>query len=586
MSDTVLAIKEKLNIADVLRSYITLIPAGKNLKANCPFHHEKSPSFMVSTEKQLWHCFGCGEGGDMFKFVMRFENIEFFEALKFLAEKAGVEMKMQGGIASEAYKNIYEINRIAKDFFCSNLYGNLSAHQAEAAKYLKERGLKSETIKEFEIGLASISNDALLRHLVLQKKSLADIEKAGLVFKSERGTYWDRFRGRIMFPLYNSFGKIIGFTGRVLPSQITSTGMDAAKYVNSPETPIFNKSKLLYGFHASKNYIRDFKTVIVVEGQMDFLMMWQDGIKNVIASSGTALTSEHLSVLRRLADNLILSFDSDAAGVAAAERSIDLASAIDFNVKMLTIKGDFKDPADVVLASPGTMAKFIADASPAMEYYFNRYINNRADIIERKKNIRVILGKIKQIASPVEREHFINELSNRTGVGATALIEEMQNIKIITELKLEIFKPLEASQVIAQEKLTRRDLISERVIKIILSNIALKKEVDKFQNALSNSYQILYKNLVGADFVNVPSELQSLADSLVFKASFANDYAGADIALEIRNLLKELQSSYLRERLEDARAIIAASERMGDEDAMSKALKEFDSITKELHNGT
>ena len=422
---------------------------------------------MISPERQMWHCFGCAEGGDMFKFVMKYENIEFFEALKLLAAKAGIEIQHTAG-AGDAYKHIYEINRVAKDYFCSNLHGGEGAHRDEAEKYLKERGLTSETIKEFEIGLASTISDALLRHMVAQKRTLPDIEKAGLVFKSERGTYWDRFRGRIMFPLYNNFGKVVGFTGRVMPGVTATTGIDAAKYVNSPETPIFSKSKLLYGLHLAKNAIRGTKTAIVVEGQMDFLMMWQDGVKNVVASSGTALTSDQLTTLRRSAENIILSFDMDEAGLAAAERSIDLAAAQDFNIKILEIKGDYKDPADVVQSAPGKMAEFVAAAAPAMDWYFHRYIKEGEDITARKKNTRVLLSKIKQISSPIEREHFINELSRRTGMGTGALSEEMAGLAG-KELRAENFKTPEAPAAVPA-KPSRKDLISERILSVLAAN--------------------------------------------------------------------------------------------------------------------
>ncbi len=588
MSDNVQEIKSRLAITDVLKSYITLLPAGKNLKANCPFHHEKSPSFMVSPERQMWHCFGCGEGGDIFKFVMKFENIEFFEALKLLAEKAGVEIQHTAG-AGDAYKHIYEINRIAKDLFCSNLHGLPSAHQAAASAYLQARGLTQATIKEFEIGLASTLSDALLRHMVAQKKILPDVEKAGLVFKSERGTYWDRFRGRIMFPLYNNFGKVVGFTGRVMPGATATTGIDAAKYVNSPETPIFSKSKLLYGFHFAKNAIRDTKTVIVVEGQMDFLMMWQDGIKNVVASSGTALTHEQLTTLRRSAENIILSFDMDEAGLAAAERSIDLAAAQDFNIKILEIKGDYKDPADVVVFASGKMAEFVAAAVPAMDWYFHRYIKEGGDITARKKNVRVLLSKIKQIASPIEREHFINELSRRTGMGASALLEEMTGLAG-KELRSENFKTPEVS-VVVPVKLSRRDLISERILFVLAADPEFKKEALPYLAHFSERYSMLLEGLGVGGFSNVPSELAGLADDISMRATFgvggaAKVGAATSSASELKTLLSELRLVSLKEKMEAARFNIAKAEVVGDEEALSAALKEFDSIKNELHNVT
>lgn len=558
MADNVSEIKSRLSVVDALRNYIQLIPAGKNMKALCPFHKEKTPSFMVSPDRDMWYCFGCADGGDIFKFVMKFENVEFFEALKILAEKAGVEIKIEGGGGGDTHKQLYEINNLAKNFFRANLHDSQSAYVLAAKKYLEGRGLKLETINEFEIGLAPTAPDALLRHLVSQHKTPADIEKSGLIFKSERGTYWDRFRGRLMFPLYNNSGKVVGFTGRILPSDVPASGFDSAKYVNSPETPIFSKSKILYGFHVSKNYIRDTRTAIIVEGQMDFLMMWADGIKNTIASSGTALTGEHLGALRRISDNLILGFDSDPAGLAAAERSIDLASSLDFNVKVLEIKG-FKDPADAVLASPGAMAGFVAGSVPAMEHYFNRYVSSTGDIAERKKNLRVVLGKIKGIASAVERDHFLRMLSIRSGVAESALLEEMASLKVEARAPL---APQTFSVSTPVEKQSRRSVIGERIVGILAAHPELEKEVESFKE-----------------------QLAPLADLVALKASLnPRDSEREASASELKKLIREFKVEQLKEKQEHLRAVITGLEQSGDEAALRTALQEFDLASKELHN--
>ncbi|MEK7463427.1 MAG: CHC2 zinc finger domain-containing protein, partial [Patescibacteria group bacterium] len=249
MLDIASIVKEKIDVVDFLSKYLKLTPAGKNFRAVCPFHKEKTPSLMVSPDKQIWHCFGCGNGGDVIKFLMLYENLEFFDALKVLAEKAGMNLDVLGGRDFKTYDVIYKAMEAAKEFYRTNLYKS-----DEVKDYLKDRGLKGETVKEFELGVALDEPDAISKHLLKKGFSIADIEKAGLVFKTERGTYWDRFRGRLMFPLYNHVGKVVAFTGRLLPGRDdTKTG----KYVNSPETPIFQKSKILYGFHKTKNDIRE-----------------------------------------------------------------------------------------------------------------------------------------------------------------------------------------------------------------------------------------------------------------------------------------------------------------------------------------
>lgn len=584
MSDTVSEIKSKLHIADVLRGYINLIPAGKNLKALCPFHKEKTPSFMVSPEREGWYCFGCAEGGDMFKFVMKYENLEFFEAMKVLAEKAGVEVQAVAG-GGEAFKEIYDIQRITKDYFVGNLWNNPSAHRDYTVSYLKERGLKEETVREFEIGLSTTASDDLLRHLVGQKKQMRDIERAGVVFKSASGTYWDRFRSRLVFPLYNNFGKVIGFTGRVLPSAAPMTGFDSAKYVNSPETPIFHKSKVLYGFHKSKSHIRDAHTVIVVEGQMDFLMMWQDGLKNVIASSGTALTPEHLENLRRLADHIILCFDADEAGQAAAERSIDLANSLDFDVKLIEIKGDYKDPADVVKAAPGKMAEFVAGAQPAMGWYFDRYLKGATDIVGKKNGINLVLEKIKRLGSPIVREHYLRELSLRTGSSESALREAMAAIAVAPDFKKSVLPPLVMTVKSAAERRAHRDVVAESLLTILYLNPAKKSLAIEARAHLSPDYQILFDALSETGFGTLPDSLTATANLISLKSSFTPTSSGTKaLDDELHTLLSELKSENLKSRREELRQIIAVSERDGNVAGLAEALKEFDLVSKALHN--
>ncbi len=434
-SSTTELIKSKLDIAEVLKGYITLQPAGKNLKALCPFHGEKTPSFIVSPERQTWHCFGCNEGGDIFTFVMKYENLEFSEALRLLAEKAGVELRHENPAEYRYSGLLYDLNDAAKEFFRKAF-----AAAPVAQEYLKGRGLSKETIDEFEIGWAPNEPEALTMSLLNGgRTSPQDLVQAGLSIKTERGLMLDRFRGRIMFPIHNHLGKVVGFTGRILPQLDRG---DMGKYVNSPETPIFQKSKLLYGFWKSKEGIRESKAAVLVEGQMDFLMSWQSGVRNVIASSGTALTADHLRTVHRFAEELILSFDNDTAGSDAAERAIDLGEANDFTVKIAQIRtedvsgaaeGSVKDAADAVKADPESMKRAIAHAIPAPEFYFKKYLSDAASSAERMaalrsregiQKLRAVLAKLRRMASPIERDSWMKELSRRTDIPVETLREE------------------------------------------------------------------------------------------------------------------------------------------------------------------
>jgi DNA primase len=434
-SSTTELIKGKLDIVDFLRGYLTLTPAGKNFKALCPFHHEKSPSFSISPERQRFHCFGCGADGDIFGFVMKYENMEFGEALRMLAEKAGVELKHENPAEYRFTGLLYDLNAQAKDFYKRALGAAPIVKQ-----YLAERGLTPSTIEEFELGWAPNEPEALSMHLLNGGAAPQDLLQAGLSIKTERGMMLDRFRGRVMFPIHNHLGKVVGFTGRILPQFDTSNDPKAtyvtAKYVNSPETPIFQKSKLLYGFWKSKDFIREAKAAVLVEGQMDFLMSYQSGVRNVIASSGTALTADHLRSVHRLADEVILCFDSDVAGSDAAERAIDLAEANDFAVKVATYRG-FKDAAEAAKADPKNVERTVAAAVSAPLFYFEKFLppvpagatsSDPAALTTRDglNKLRTVLLKLRNIASPVERDHWMKELSKRTGVDEATLKAETE----------------------------------------------------------------------------------------------------------------------------------------------------------------
>lgn len=577
MSSTAELVKEKLDIVDVVKGYMPLTPAGKNLKGLCPFHKEKTPSFIVSPDRESWHCFGCNEGGDLISFVMKYEHLEFIEALKVLAEKAGIDIKLVGGRDERQYAVLYEIQDAAKRFFESALAAPTS--QAEAARaYLVSRKLTPETIKEFELGFAPPSSDALTRHLLKSGYALDDVVRAGLVYKTERGTHWDRFRGRIMFPLANPFGKTVAFTGRVLPGgEVEGVG----KYVNSPETPIFSKSKLLFGYHKSKAAIRDTKTAVLVEGQMDFLMVWQDGVRNAIATSGTALTREHLRALRRAADTLVLGFDTDAAGQLAIERTIDLASAEDFSLKVFGVASDaggYKDPADMVVSHPGLVAELIASARPAMHYFFDRYLPQTAgDVREMKQGIRAILTRVKAIASPVERAHWIQDLSRRTGMGETVLHDEMDRLLITAK------KNVSEDAAAPEEReapRSRHERIAERILTLAASKPEWASAFRGEHRLFPASYRAMAASLAGEGEALSEEEDAALA-RLHMRAGLEADLQKT----EFDSLLRELKNEHHRLAREALAVRIHRAEAEGNDVVLKEALQEFDTLTRTIHNG-
>lgn len=577
MSDTVQEIREKIDIADFLKDYLRFSPAGKNLKANCPFHQEKTPSFIISPEKQIWHCFGCGAGGDVIGFLMRYENIEFIEALKILAEKAGINFRQQGTADQKQYARLYEINEVVKEFFKSQLV------VSDPAKiYLKERGLKSETIKEFELGFASDDRDVLVSHLTKRGYSINDIEKAGVIIKSDRGTYYDRFRNRIMFPIYNHFGKVIGFTGRVMPSDNDAA---LAKYVNSPETPIFSKSKILYGLHKTKNQIRESGQAFLVEGQMDFLMCWQAGVGNAIATSGTALTNDHLKALKRLTGILVLAFDADEAGQLAVERSIDMAGALDFVVNVFSIDNKkFKDPADVAQNNPELLKEYLQGAKPAMKHLFEKYLINggASDPANQKRCIRVLLAKIKNLYSPLEKAQWIKELSLQTGIGEGSLFEEMEALESSVRFSPQN-ESIENEQHLVFPKNSRKDIIAQRLLSLAAADAKFLPEVRLASEFLSDAYRQVLAAMKSSTEPTT-KEIADLAVLVSLRSSFESQQSPEKISEEFKELLKHLEAEHLKEKRQTLLVSIKNAEEKGDETVLTAALKEFDFISKKIQN--
>ncbi|MDO8516050.1 MAG: DNA primase [bacterium] len=554
-------IKEKLDVVSLLKEYLTLTPAGKNFKGRCPFHNEKTPSFMVSPDRQTWHCFGCGLGGDIISFVMRFENIEFGEALKVLADKAGVELRRANPMEYKFAGLLYELQEKARDFFIRSL-----ANSAQAKKYLGGRGLKNETVQVFELGWAPPERDALTTTLTRAGYAPDDLVRAGLTIKTERGMLFDRFQGRIMFPIRNNVGKIVGFTGRILPEFDHG---DTAKYMNSPETPIFNKSKVLYGFSVTKNDIREAGSAFLVEGQMDMLMSWQAGAKTAIATSGTALTSEHLKAIRRLADTLLVSFDSDEAGLVAGERAIDLAEQNDFAVKVVQFHG-FKDPAEAAQADAEKFKVALTHAIPAPEFYFNHYLKGDIDPRNREhlKAVRIVLEKLVKISSQAERGRWIHELSVRTKIKEATLIEEAERLVVRAPDAREEGTTDEAEP---KPVRSRRELICDRLLGICVAKNdygILGGHKDYFPE----DHQAIFLMLKKGEKKSEVKHLDELMDIVIL--------GGEDVPqAEVEELKKNLAQEFIKERRAELTQKIKEAELSGNEKALTAALKELQGLS-------
>lgn len=437
MSSIVDQIKDRVDIVDLISGYLKLQKSGINYKARCPFHNEKSASFFVSPERQIWHCFGCSAGGDVFGFVKQIEGIEFADALRILAARAGIELHRQSPEYQEyqtAKTKLYEICGLATRFFEKQLRESDAGRKALA--YLRDRGLTDESIRNFRLGYAPDSWNALGDFLERNYES-KDIFDAGLAVKKDGGGHYDRFRSRIMFPIFDLNGQIVGFAGRVFGD--LAKDAEAAKYVNTPQTAIYDKSRILYGLDKAKLDIRRQNKCLVVEGNMDVIMSHQAGAANVVASSGTALTDGHLKIVKRYTDNLDLCFDADSAGTLATDRGVDLALAHGFNVGIVAIEPpvgepsepELKDPADYVKKYGSKWSEHSQKSRPFLEFYFET-AKKTLDIttaLGKKLMAQKLLPFLASMVNKVEQAHWVSEIALALKLKDDILFQEIATAK-------------------------------------------------------------------------------------------------------------------------------------------------------------
>lgn len=408
-------IKSRLSIEEVIGDYIELRRASGSFKARCPFHEEKTASFMVSPEKQIWHCFGCNEGGDMFTFIEKHEGVDFKEAAEILARKAGIPFHFLADAARKPKESLFGAHEEAVRWFCSQLNVQ-NAETEKIAAYITRRGVLRESVLAWSLGYAPDAWDMLYKHLTEKKYTKSDLVSGGLIVEREGKTY-DRFRRRLMFPIFDLQGRVVAFTARSLAGVTHTEEEVGGKYINSPQTPIYNKSQILYGLHMAKQEIKKRGYVVVVEGNMDVIMSHQAGIKNCVAVSGTALTPDQLALLRRFTTNIMLAFDADAAGSQAAFRGITAAWDSDMNVKVIMLK-DGKDPADIIQQDPEKWKSAIRNAIGVVDYYFEevfaRVDLSRAD--HKKIAAQKITAIIARLKTRIEQTHYIQLLSAKISI--------------------------------------------------------------------------------------------------------------------------------------------------------------------------
>ena len=571
-------IKNRLNIVEVVGSYIKLQKAGANYRAICPFHSEKHPSFFVSPARQIWHCFGgCNLGGDIFKFVMLIEGVEFGDALRILAQKAGVELKPFKPELQSQRNNLYEICELATRFFEKQLESSQTGK--EAKNYLLGRGVSQESIIKWRLGYSPDTWGGLCEFLAGEGYKREEAEEAGLALRNDEGGYYDRFRGRIMFPVFDLNSQPVGFGGRVFKTE------DTAKYINTPNTLLYDKSRILYGLDKAKIEIRRQKFSVLVEGYMDAIMASQGGSPNVAATSGTALTSWQLMILKRYTENIVLAFDMDLAGDNATKRGIDLAQSQGFNIKVVRLK-DGKDAAEIIAKDPKEWEDALKGQKSILEFYFeSAFSGHDPKAPEGKREIsRVLLPVIKRIPNEIEKSFWVQKLASGLRVNEKAVEEELKKTKI----EAENFGFESKSQEISPQQKPRKELLEDRLLTLLLK-FPGKAEI------VSESDSGFLSERAKEIFVGVkqdpnfspkePEELKDYFNYLALKAE-VDDITEREIEPEIKFCLRAINNLEVKKKLDEVSKGIREAEGENDALKIKELSDKFNQLSKTLNNNS
>ncbi len=572
MSSSVEKIKERLTITEVVESYIKLEKAGGNLKGKCPFHNEKTPSFFVSPDRGSYYCFGCGAKGDVFTFVQEFEGLDFMGALKTLALRAGVELVRENVQARSEQDRLYGAMEEATIYYERTL-----KESSVAKEYLKNRGLTDATIAEFRIGFVPEGWRAIHDHLLKRGFSVNEIEKVGLIKKTEKG-YYDRFRGRVMFPISDSSGRVIAFSGRILVDDGKS-----AKYLNSPDTVLFNKSNVLYGLDKAKLDIRKRDYTILVEGQMDLIMSHQAGIKNTVAVSGTALTDSvvsrdavvnNLGLVRRLSNNMIIAFDADGAGIRASARASQVALSLGMDVKIVQIEGG-KDPAEIILHSVEDWKNMLRNAKQVIEFHLNMVLARKLDDRKLTKAIsEEVLPYIVALQSRMEKAHFVAKIRDLTKIDENSIWEDLKRL----EKSMQVSGGVPVAEKVPEASvLSRKDSIERKVLGLIY----WQESHDKPTLDVHTLKKRLEKIVGKENWVKLLADSLEKKQELVFESEVI--YKGSDkIETEIDEMLRGLETDYLKREFAEVMKALGEAEKRKDGDAITTLLARCQELSKSL----
>jgi DNA primase len=590
-------IRRRVDVAELISEYLTLKPAGGgSFKSVCPFHQDKDPSFHVSKEKQIWHCFGCDMGGDIFAFVMEIESVEFPEALRILGKKAGVEITRYTSSDSNEKQRMIALHDLVTKFYQKILIDSTQA--ADARAYLENRGIDKGLIEKFQLGFSPEGWDTLVQFLSKRGYNATEVERSGLAQRKKSGVgSIDKFRNRVMIPLSDHHNNVVGFTARIMKQ---TDDFQGPKYMNSPETLIYKKSELLYGLNLAKSAIKMAGAVIVVEGNLDVIASHKAGVENVVASSGTALTEQQIQLLKRFTDNIIFSFDQDAAGFAAAQRGIRLAQSLDMKVKVVILPPEAgKDPDDAVQKDPKLWIKAVDNPIPIMEYYFEQSSRNKdlSDVEHKREVGKFLIPEIASISDQIEQEHWLQKLSGMINIDIEILRGMVRKIK--GEVYIKVVKKPEA-------KITKRSRTDQAVIMVLGLFLQYPEFQDKVMEKLdieqidSTELQDLYKILTNEYNKNNPSTKQksffaelrekisqneesggivNLLDEIALKGEeISVENTQDNVLAQLNDFIHVINQAGIDQEKKQLEQQIRQAEEQGDSKVVQKLLEKFNSL--------
>ncbi|MBU0478356.1 DNA primase [bacterium] len=562
------SIQQQSDIVLVISGYIPLKQAGRSFKAPCPFHHEKTPSFIVSPEKQIFHCFGCGAGGNVFGFVMKYENMTFIEAVELLADKAGISITRQK--INTDVLDLYRVNNVASDYFNNMLINSLEGKHA--CEYLKNRGIDTQTIKDFKLGYAPASPKSLLEFVKKEKISEAALDKAGITaYDSSEKNRYVRFKNRIIFPIHNTQGKIVGFAGRALDDKTLP------KYLNSPQTDLYNKSNILYGLNIAKKEIADNNHVVIVEGYMDLLSLYQAGFLNVVASSGTSLAVQQAKLLLRYATKATIVYDGDTAGTKATLRGLDILVEQGLMVKIVRLPVG-EDP-DSFLNKYGKnkFSNMLKEAVDIITYRISILEDqlDSASIDGKAEIAKNILPTISKITDSIRKSEYIRYLAARLSLDEASVLDELS--KIEDQASERIFYHPSAT-------LLPTERVEKHLLQLMLEDTDIVKKVRQslgVEDFLNNDYRqivgLLFKlDIAGKMFSckNILNQLESDVLKDIVTGLVMETIPHSEKGKEVNQTIAKLKEKKINKRIAELNASLEKTKETGEVRSLLKQIME------------